>query len=96
MADVNQLERLLKSALIAREVVQALKFNAERYFAMPMDKQQTELENLNEANEDLLAGALECDMILQNDKKILEDALNDWRLTYEQLKTLHEIYKIVS
>ena len=96
MADVNQLERLLKSALIAREVVQALKFNAERYFAMPMDKQQTELENLNEANEDLLAGALDCDMILQNDKKILEDALNDWRLTYGQLKTLHEIYKIVS
>lgn len=96
MSDVNQLERLLKSALIAREVVQALKFNAERYFAMPMERQQTELENLNEANEDLLAGALACDMILQDDKKILEDALNDWRLTYGQLKTLHEIYKAVS
>ena len=96
MADVKQIERSLKSAIIAREVVQALKFNAERYFAMPMERQQTELENLNEANEDLLAGALECELILQDDKKILEDALNDWRLTYGQLKTLHEIYKIVS
>ena len=96
MVDAREIERSLKSAIIAREVVGALKFNAERYFAMPMDKQQTELENLNEANEDLLAGALECELILQDDKKILEDALNDWRLTYGQLKTLHEIYKIVS
>ena len=34
MADVKQIERSLKSAIVAREVIGALKFNAERYFAV--------------------------------------------------------------